>query len=136
MKKVLAPILVLLAVGCASTSMRPSSSSAGSASPASRPAGARADAYVLLSAPNQVRELALSNVRDFHINGTMTTRGFLPLSQVEGSGNFCSEGKDWLELTNLTVHRAGDSKTPSAPYVLGCATTAGFQPASRDIVLQ
>ena len=136
MKKVLAPILVLLAVGCASTSMRPGSSSAGSASLASRPAGGRADAYVLLSAPNQIRELALSNVRDFHINGTMTSRGFLPLSQVEGNGRFCSEGKDWLDLSNLTVHRAGESKTLSAPYVLGCATSAGFQPASRDIVLQ
>jgi hypothetical protein len=136
MKKLIAPLLLIISTACASTTLHSSSPSYSSGSAAPRARAARADYYILLSAPNQLRETTVSTVSGFHVNGTMNGRGFAPISQVEGNGQFCADGKDWLDLASLTVHTASDGKTPVAPYLLGCAVSSGFQPASRDIVWQ
>jgi hypothetical protein len=136
MKKLIAPLLLVLSVACASTSLHSSSGNYASGSSAPRARAARADYYVLLSSPGQVREMGLGIINGLHVNGNMNGRGFTPVSQVEGNGKFCADGKDWLDLTTLTVHTAADGHAPSAPYVLGCVVSSGFQPASRDIVTQ
>ena len=136
MKKLIAPLLLVLSTACASTSLHSTTSkSYGSGSPV-RARALRADYYILLSAPSQLREMSVSPINAFHVNGTMNGRGFAPVAQVEGNGQFCPDGKDWLDLANLTVHTAADGHAPVAPYLLGCAASTGFQPASRDIVTQ
>ena len=136
MKKLIAPLLLILSTACGTTSLHSTSTGLASGSPVPRVRAARADYYVLLSSPNQLREMSLSPINAFHVNGIMKGRGFSPVSQVEGNGQFCADGKDWLDLTGLTVHAAADGQAPVAPYLLGCATSTGFQPASRDIVTQ
>jgi len=138
MKTFVPALALLLAFGCAST---PTNNETGGAS--ATVAGLttnpkNAPEYILLSAPNQVREYDFGNslgVRGFHIRGTMTNRGFYPAGEIQGAGKFCTDGKDWLSLSDLKIHNASDGKTPSAPYILGCATSAGFQPASRQVVV-
>jgi len=128
----LALTLVLFSAACASTPMS-SSSAAGSTALAS---SKDAPEYILLSSPTQIRNTDYSQrVGAFHIKGTLTNRGFYPAGQVEGTGEFCADGKDWLGLSDLSVHQASDGKTPVAPYLLGCAGKSGFKPASRDIVM-
>lgn len=127
MKTIAASLLLLLAVGCASA-----------------PAGIttnvkNAPDYVLLSAPNQIRTYDFGNavgVRGLHVRGTMTNRGFYPAGEIQGSGKFCADGKAWLSLSDLKVHTAAEGKAPVAPYIIGCSTSAGFQPASRAVVAQ
>ena len=75
-------------------------------------------------------------MRGLHVRGTMTNRGFYPAGEIQGSGKFCADGKDWLSLSDLKVHSAAEAKSPIAPYILGCSTSAGFQPASRAVVAQ
>jgi hypothetical protein len=92
--------------------------------------------YVLLSAPTLVRSYEYTRIYDFHLRGTMTNHGFMPAGQIQGNGKFCAEGKDWISLSDMSVHKAGTG-TPSAPYVLGCANANGtFTPATRDVVTQ
>ena len=130
-----ASLILLLTVACATT---PMTSSNDVASPAPGVATKYNDAplYILLSSPNQVRTVDYSSkVYGLHLRGTMTNKGFYPAGQIEGKGKFCAEGKDWLSLSEMKVYSA-DSKAPTAPYILGCSTNGGFQPASREVVLQ
>jgi len=135
-KRTAAALSLLLAVACASTPMSSSSNTASAA-----PAGVtsninNAPEYVLLTAPSQVRTYDFGSiVYGLHVRGTMTNKGFYPAGQVQGKGKFCADGKDYLSLSDLSVHKSGEG-TPAAPYLLGCASDKGFQPASREIVTQ
>lgn len=138
MIKRLAPLALLLAsVACSSAPMN-SSSTAPAAAPMTSSANKYdATSYIVLDSPNQVRSVDWSStIYPLHIYGTMTNKGFYPIGKIEGKGKLCSTGQDWLSLTDLRVYKAADGKTPTAPYVLGCATGSGFQPSSRDIVVQ
>jgi hypothetical protein len=129
--------LVLIAAACASTPMT-SSTAAGGPTTASLGNVRNSPDYILLSAPEQIRSWDFSSnyVRGLHVRGTMTNRGFIPAAEILGNGKFCTDGQDWLSLGELKVYKVADGKTPAAPYILGCATTSGFQPASRAIVTQ
>ena len=132
-KNAAACLALLLTVACATTPMT-------SSNPAPAPGITAnyndAPLYILLSSPNQVRTVDYSQkVYGLHLRGTMTNKGFYPAGKIEGKGTFCSDSKDWLSLSELKVYSA-DAKTPSGAHVLGCSTASGFQPASRDIVLQ
>ncbi|MBV9494167.1 MAG: hypothetical protein JOZ54_07970 [Acidobacteria bacterium] len=127
--------LGLFAASCASTSM--SSSTTDSAGNPVTSKSVDAPEYILLSSPGQIRDVDHSQrIGAFHIKGTLTNRGFYPAGQVEGNGDFCADGKDFLSLSDLSVHASTEGKSPKAPYLLGCATKSGFKPASRDIVMQ
>lgn len=134
-KRTAAALSLLLAVACASTPM--SSSSTATAAPAGVTSNINnAPEYLLLSAPSQIRTYDFGSiVYGLHIRGTMTNKGFYPAGAIQGKGKFCADGKDYLNLSDLSVHKSGDG-SPSAPYVLGCASDKGFQPASREIVTQ
>jgi hypothetical protein len=138
MIKRLAPLALLLAtVACSSVPMNSSSNSAPAPAPGIATNKFAATSYILLDAPNQVRAVDWSStVYPLHIYGTLTNQGFYPASKIEGKGKLCADGHDWLSLADLRVYKAADGKTPTAPYVAGCATASGFQPSSRDIVLQ
>lgn len=140
MKTIAASLLLLLAVGCASTSMNATNETGGASAPAGITTNAKnAPEYVLLSAPNQIRTYDFGSavgVRGLHVRGTMTNRGFYPAGEIQGSGKFCADGKDWFSLSDLKVHTAAEAKAPVAPYIIGCSTSAGFQPASRAVVAQ
>ena len=126
--------LTLLTAAC---STMPMSSSSGGGS-ASTPIVSAKDApeYILLSSPSQIRNVDYSQrISAFHIKGMLTNRGFYPAGQIEGNGELCADGKDWLSLSDLSVHSASEGKTPVAPYILGCASKSGFKPASRDVVM-
>jgi len=135
MKRTIATLALVLTAACASTPMTSNESAGG----ALRAVSAKdAPDYILLSEPNQIRSYDFSNavgVKGFHVRGTMTNVGFMPAGDIQGNGKTC-EGQDWLSLKDLRVYKAADGKTPVAPYVLGCATASGFQPASRAIVAQ
>ncbi|HEY3054388.1 MAG TPA: hypothetical protein VGK31_00505 [Thermoanaerobaculia bacterium] len=138
MKTIASSLALLLALGCASSPLHSSNETGGNAGVASITSNPKnAPDYILLSAPNQIRTVDFSSavaIRGLHVRGTMTNRGFMPAGEIQGNGKFCTDGKDWLSLSDLKVYTA--DKTPSAPYILGCATTSGFQPASRAIVAQ
>ena len=139
MKTSAAVLALVLTVACASTPMTSSSESAGNAGAALTTSVKNAPDYILLTAPNQVRTYDFANaigVRGLHIRGTMTSRGFVAAGEIQGNGSFCADGQDWLSLTDLSVYKASDGKTPVAPYILGCAKGTTFQPASRSIVTQ
>ncbi len=95
--------------------------------------------YILLSSPKQIRTYDFASAVEphgLHVRGTLTSAGFKPAGEIQGNGQFCPAGTDWLSLSDLTVHIAGDGKSPQAPYILGCATKSGFEPASRAVVVQ
>lgn len=130
-KRAVLPLALLLTAACATTPAMNSST------PAS--AQLQATDYVLLTSPTNIQTLDPSTstgVWGLHVNGTMTNRGFYPIGKVEGHGDLCSDGKDWLSLSDLKVHKASEGGSPAAPYLLGCASNSGFKPASRDIVMQ
>ncbi|HEX7152750.1 MAG TPA: hypothetical protein VF618_14765 [Thermoanaerobaculia bacterium] len=138
LKSTAVALSLLLTVACASNPTQTSGTGAGTAAPsaAALPNAADAPEFVLLSSPNQVRTYDFSKtVYGLHVRGSMTNRGFWPAGEVQGRGSFCADGKDWLSLSELKVYKAGEG-TPKVPYVLGCATNSGFQPASRAIVTQ
>ena len=92
--------------------------------------------YVLLSSPTQLRTVDESTtVYSLNVRGTLTNRGFYPIGKVEGHGDLCADGKDWLSLSDLKIHKASEGGSPAAPYLLGCASNSGFKPATRDIVM-
>jgi hypothetical protein len=138
-KRIATSLAVLaIAAACSSTPMTSSETGGGTNSGFSVVKLSNAPHYISLSAPTQVGDWDFSNslgVRGFHVRGTMTNRGFIVAGPVQGKGQFCADGKDWYSLTELKVYRAGE-KAPVAPYITGCATDKGFQPASRDIVTQ
>ncbi len=140
MKTLIPALALVLAVGCASTATNSNNEAGGTPTIAGITSNPRnAPEFVLLSAPTQVRTYDFSDslgVRGFHVRGTLTNKGFYPAGEVQGSGKFCADGKDWFSLSELKVHTASDGKAPIAPYILGCATSSGFQPASRTIVMQ
>ena len=140
MKTLATSLVLLLALGCASAPMNSSNESGGNAAVTAITTNAKnAPDYILLSSPNQIRNYDFGNaigVRGLHVRGTLTNRGFMPAGEVQGNGKFCAEGKDWLSLSDLRVHSASEGKTPAAPYIVGCATSSGFQPASRAVVAQ
>jgi len=141
MKTFASSLALLLALGCASSPLGSNhESGGGNANVAGITSNPRnAPDYILLSSPNQVRTVDFSSavgIRGLHVRGTLTNRGFIPAGEIQGNGKFCTEGKDWLSLADLKVHTASDGKTPSAPYIIGCATNSGFQPASRAVVAQ
>ena len=140
MKKIAAASLVLvLAVGCASTATNSAETGGGKSIAGITNNPKYAPDYILLSAPNQVRTYDFSSavgVRGLHVRGTMTNRGFWPAGEIQGNGKFCTDGKDWLSLSDLKVHNASDTATKTTPYIVGCATNSGFQPASRAVVTQ
>ena len=135
MKRTIATLALVLSAACASTPMTSNETAGG----ALRAVSAKdAPDYILLSEPNQIRSYDFSNavgVKGFHVRGTMTNVGFMPAGDIQGNGKTC-EGQDWLSLRELRVYKAANGKTPVAPYVLGCATASGFQPASRTVVAQ
>jgi hypothetical protein len=138
MKNLTAALALLLTAACASTPMNSSSTTPGAA-PTAGLASRSVDApnYILFSSPNAVRNVdwSSSGVYGLNLKGTMTNKGFYPAGKIEGRGTFCAEGKDWLSLNDLSVHKAADGKSPEGSYVLGCASASGFQPASRDAVV-
>ena len=140
MKTFIPALALLLAFGCSSTATNSSSETGGAPAVAGLTFNPKnAPEYILLSSPNQVREYDFSNsigVRGLHVRGTMTNKGFYPAGEIQGNGKFCTDGKDWLSLSELKVYRADVGKAPTAPYILGCASTSGFQPASRMVVAQ
>jgi ABC-type transport system substrate-binding protein len=128
-KRVILPLALLLTVGCATSPAMNSSST-----------DKKFDAtdYVLLSSPSVLQTIDPSTSTGawgLHVNGTMTNHGFYPLGKVEGHGDLCADGKDWLSLSDLRVHKASEGGSPAAPYLLGCASGSGFKPATRDIVM-
>ena len=136
MKKLSALLLVVLfAVACSSTS----GSMADAGSPASGGSTSASKAtpthYRLLSDPRTVREINWSRPPlDLHIKGRMTTLGFEPVNQVQGSGRLCADGKDWISLTDGLYHAGTEGSSPQGPYVMGCKSkTGGFVPASKQI---
>ena len=136
MKKTAAALVLLLSAACASTPMNSSSTAGGGVFGASSVAAKSTDApnYILFSSPNAVRNVDFStNVYGLNLKGTMTNKGFIPAGKIEGRGSFCADGKDWLSLADLSVHKA--DKAPEGSYVLGCAQASGFTPASRDAVV-
>ena len=139
-KRTAAALAMAFTVACASTPMTSSSETAGTAGNAVITTSVRnAPDYVLLSAPNQVRSYDFANavgVRALHVRGTMTNRGFIPAGDIQGAGKFCADGTDMLSLSDLTIYKAGEGKTPTGSYILGCAIGTSFQPASRSIVTQ
>lgn len=139
MKKT-APFLaaLVLSVGCASMPM--TSSDTGAASGASAPiakSSLQATNYIMFSSPSQIRSVDDDAILSgFHLKGTLTNKGFVPAGSIEGRGSFCADGKDWLSLATLTVHKASEG-APTGSYVLGCANANGsFTPASRNVVVQ
>jgi hypothetical protein len=137
MKRTAAALALLLTVACASTPMTSNDTTGGGVSAGITTNVRNAPDYIVLSAPSQVRSWDFGNaigVRAFHVRGTMTTRGFIPAGEIQGNGKLCTDGRDWLSLSDLRVHSA--DKTPVAPYILGCASGSGFVPASRAIVTQ
>lgn len=137
MKNIAASLALLLTVACSSLPSHQSQASS-SGSGASSFGAAEGSSYVLLSSPNQIREMDYaSTVNGLYVRGTLTSRGFAPATaKVEGSGSLCNGGTDWLSFSDLSVHKSSDGKTPTAPYVLGCAKGSSFVPATRDIVTQ
>jgi ABC-type phosphate transport system substrate-binding protein len=132
-RRALISLALLLTAACASLPMN--SSSNATAGGSSTPNFYATD-YVLLSAPTQLRTIDESTtVYPLHVRGALTNRGFYPLGKVEGHGDLCTDGKDWLSLSDLKVHKAAEGGSPAAPYLLGCASNSGFKPASRDIVM-
>src|SRR4051794_17844618 len=138
MKNLAVAIALCLTAACASTPTNSSSKDSGTPFGTSGVAARSIDApnYILFSAPNAVRQVDYSSsVYGLNLKGTMTNKGFYPAGKIEGRGNFCADGKDWLSLTDLSIHKASDSKTPEGSYVLGCVAASGFNPASRDAVV-
>jgi hypothetical protein len=137
-KKSSVALLLLLAVACASNPVS-TGGNGGASGSATLPNVKNAPDYVLLSAPNQVREYDFGNaigVKGLHVRGVMTNRGFQPIGDVQGNGKFCEGGQDWLSLADMAVYKAGDSRARRAPYLVGCANGSSFQPSSRTIVTQ
>jgi len=135
MKRVVLPLALLLSVACATSPMSSSSLATGGGASTSKLA---ATDYVLLSSPTALQPYDASTstgIWSLHVKGTMTNRGFYPSGKVEGHGDLCADGKDWLSLSDLKVHKASEGGSPAAPYLLGCATNSGFKPASRDVVM-
>ena len=141
MKKLAAALALTLAAACASTPMNSSSTKDSGGTPfgTSGIATRSIDApnYILFSSPNAIRNVDYSSTGVYGLNlkGTMTNKGFVPAGKIEGHGSFCADGKDWLSLSDLSIHKASDGKSPEGSYVLGCASASGFQPASRDAVV-
>ena len=139
MKKT-APALavLLLSAACASMPMTSNNNggSAGSSSPVAK-TGLQAQNYILFSSPGQIRSVDDDTiVTGFSLKGTLTNKGFIPAGKIVGRGSFCAEGKDWLSLSDLQVHKASEG-TPSGSYIVGCANPNGsFSPASREVVSQ
>ena len=136
MKRTAVLLTLLMTTACASSPMT-SNDGAGGASAGATANVRNAPDYIALSAPNQVRSWDFGDalgVRGFHVRGTMTTRGFAPIGNIQGNGKFCSDGREWLSLTDLRVYTT--DKTPVAPYIRGCASGSSFLPASREIVTQ
>ena|SRR5690349_16015303 len=138
-KRTAAALALILTVACASTPLSSSSNESSGGAATVTSSIKNAPDYISLSAPNQIRTYDFGNsmgVRGLHIRGTMTNAGFKPAGDIQGNGKFCAEGKDWLGLRDLTIHTASSGATPTAPYVLGCATGTAFQPSSRTVVMQ
>lgn len=143
-KGIVPSIVLVVAAACASAPMTSSKTEIGRTSGTSGFAQmvklSNAPHVIALSAPNQVGDWDFSStsggVRGFHLRGTMTNHGFVAAGPVQGKGKLCTDGQDWYSLTDLSVHKANEGRAPAAPYLLGCATSSGFQPASREIVAQ
>jgi hypothetical protein len=136
MKKLSALLLVsLFVIGCASSAT--SDSSSGGSRFGTIGSGS-ASHYRLLSDPRNVRDINWSNPPSaLHIKGRMTTAGFQPVGQIEGRGSLCSEGRDFVTLSDGQFHAAADGATPTGLYVYGCKSmTGGFKPATREILGQ
>ena len=130
-RRAVLPLALLLSAACATAPMS-SSSTGGMATKI------EATDYVLLSSPSTIQSYDPSTstgVWGLHVKGAMTNKGFFPVGKIEGHGDLCADGKDWLSLSDLRVHKASEGGSPTAPYVLGCASGSGFKPASRDIVM-
>jgi hypothetical protein len=139
MKTFATALALIVAVGCASTPATQSTEGGSGRAAGFTNNVKNAPDYILLSSPNQIRTYDFSSAlepRGLHVRGVMTNRGFMPAGEIQGSGKFCADGKDWLSLSELKIHKESEGKTPEAPYIIGCASNAGFQPASRAIVTQ
>lgn len=136
MKKLSALLLVsLFVIGCASSATN--SSSGGGSGFGSIGSGSSTH-YRLLSDPRNVRDIDWSNPPSgLHVKGRMTTAGFQPLGQVEGRGSLCTDGKDFVTLSDGAYYAAAEGATPKGYYLYGCKSmTGGFKPASRELLSQ
>jgi hypothetical protein len=137
MKRTAAALALLITVGCSSTSMTSNETTSNGTTTAKR--GGYARDFIVLSTPGYVQEWTLGSgvgAGGFYVRGNKTkNNGFVPIGEVQGNGNFCADGRDWLSLKELRVYTA-DKGAPVAPYILGCVSGNGFRPASREIVTQ
>ncbi len=137
LKKCAVAVALVLAAACASTNLKQTPTTEGGTSTKSLAAPKLyATDYILLSDTDALRPIDDStSVYPFHIRGTLTNKGFMPIGTIQGHGKLC-QGNDWFSIADQKIHKAADG-TPVAPYVLGCATgKTSFTPASREIVAQ
>ena len=129
-------LLTVFAFGCASSATDSASSNPSLGS--SRSISKNATHYRLLSDPLPIREIDWSDPpTGRHVKGRVTTGGFEPLTQVQGRGGLCAEGKDFVTLSDGMFHAAASGAAPSGYYLYGCkSATGGFKPASRDMLGQ
>ena len=129
--------ILLLAAACATAPMTSSSSTTPAASPAAPSSAMAQSQYILLSSPLSVRDWEVTDPETgLHVRGAMTSHGFVPAGGVEGRGKLCTDGNDWFSFSDLKIHKASEGGTPTAPYLLGCASGSKFVPASREVVTQ
>jgi hypothetical protein len=128
--------ILLLSAACASMPMKSADNggTSGSASAIAK-TSMQAQNYILFTSPGQIRSVDDDAiVTGLSLKGTLTNKGFIPAGKIAGRGSLCAEGKDWLSLTDLKVHKASEG-SPNGSYVLGCANPNGsFSPASREVV--
>jgi hypothetical protein len=128
--------ILLLSAACASMPMKSADNggTAGSSSMIAK-SSLQAQNYILFSSPEKIRSVDDDAiVTGLSLKGTLTNHGFIPAGKIEGRGSLCAEGKDWLSLSDLKVHKASEG-SPAGSYVLGCANANGtFSPASREVV--
>src|ERR1043166_6089826 len=107
MKRTILSLALLLSAACATAPMNSSAADS----------KLQATDYVLLSSPTKLQTYDPSTstgVWGLNIKGTMTNRGFYPVGKVEGHGDLCADGKDWLSLSDLSVHKASEGGSPTA----------------------
>ncbi len=113
-------LLILAAVACAGCSAGP------------EPGSAADRAFLVLATRSIEPEPPAVG---FFIAGEMRGGAFLPAGEIQGAGEFGSEGHPgWLELADLSFHGDETGRAPFPPFVQGrMGDDSVFWPASRDV---